>query len=97
VFAEGHAAIAADRISAQIRGTISSAEYGGRGICFMEFGGNAVGLVDVTFFGDQRTGALEGPSRELVAQKVKFGASRIRRLFGREWSNAVPEPVGPTG
>jgi sulfide:quinone oxidoreductase len=94
VFAEGHAAVAAERISAQIRQTSSSAEYGGRGICYLEFGGDQVALVDVTFFGDQRIGALEGPSRELAAQKAEFGASRIQRWFGREWSTTTPEPVG---
>ena len=96
VFAEGHAAVVAERISAQIRRATSSAEYGGRGICYLEFGGDAVGLVDVTFFGDQRTGALEGPSRELAAQKAEFGTSRIRRWFGREWASTVPEtePAG---
>jgi sulfide:quinone oxidoreductase len=94
VFAEGHAAVAAERISAQIRQTSTSAEYGGRGICYLEFGGDEVALVDVTFFGDQRIGALEGPSRELAAQKAEFGASRIQRWFGREWSTTAPETVG---
>jgi sulfide:quinone oxidoreductase len=97
VFAEGHAAVAAERISAQIRQTSSSAEYGGRGICYLEFGGDEVALVDVTFFGDQRIGALEGPSRELAAQKAEFGASRIQRWFGREWSTTAPKTVGSAG
>ncbi len=38
VFAEGHAAIAAQHIAAKIRGTTSAARYGGRGICYLEFG-----------------------------------------------------------
>ncbi|HUI47982.1 MAG TPA: FAD/NAD(P)-binding oxidoreductase, partial [Acidimicrobiia bacterium] len=73
VFAEGHAAVAADRISALVRGTTSSAEYGGRGICYLEFGQGQVAQVDVTFFGDQRRGLLVGPSSELAADKVQFG------------------------
>jgi sulfide:quinone oxidoreductase len=86
VFAEGHAAVAAERIAARIRGTTSSAEYGGRGICYLEFGGGEVALVDVTFFGDQRSGELIGPSATLAADKAQFGASRVRRWFGREWA-----------
>jgi sulfide:quinone oxidoreductase len=86
VFAEGQAAVAADRIAAMIRGNESSEQYAGRGICYLEFGENQVATVDVTFFGDQRTGALHGPSEELAADKAEFGSSRIRRWFGREWA-----------
>ncbi len=86
VFAEGHAAIAAEHISAMIRGTSSSAEYGGRGICYLEFGGDQIAQVDVTFFGDQKSGELVGPSEELVAEKAEFGSSRIKRWFGRDWT-----------
>ncbi|HEY6526081.1 MAG TPA: FAD/NAD(P)-binding oxidoreductase [Solirubrobacteraceae bacterium] len=85
VFAEGHAAIAAEHIAARIRGTTSSAQYGGRGICYLEFGADQVALVDVTFFGDQRSGELIGPSAALAADKAEFGSSRIKRWFGRDW------------
>jgi sulfide:quinone oxidoreductase len=85
VFAEGHARVAAEHVAARIRGTTSSAQYGGRGICYLEFGGDEVGMVDVTFFGDQRSGELIGPSTELAAEKAKFGSSRAERWFGREW------------
>ena len=85
VFAEGQAAVAAEQIAARIRGTTPSAQYGGRGICYLEFGRGQVALVDVTFFGDQRTGALIGPSEAFAAEKVEFGSSRIKRWFGREW------------
>jgi hypothetical protein len=30
---------------------------------------------------------LEGPSFDLADDKATFGATRIRRWFGREWSN----------
>jgi sulfide:quinone oxidoreductase len=86
VFAEGHAVVAADRIAALIRGTTSSAQYGGRGICYLEFGADQVALVDVTFFGDQRVGELVGPSAALAADKAEFGSSRIKRWFGRDWT-----------
>ena len=89
VFAEGHAVVAAQHIAARIRGTSSSAQYGGHGICYLEFGDDEVGMVDVTFFGDQRSGELIGPSTELAADKAQFGSSRAMRWFGREWS-AVP-------
>ncbi len=89
VFAEGQAAVAADRIAARIRGDAESAEYDGRGICYLEFGHDQVAKVDVTFVSGQAPrGGLEGPSRLLAADKVEFGTSRVRRWFGREW---VPE------
>ncbi|MDE3131328.1 MAG: NAD(P)/FAD-dependent oxidoreductase, partial [Acidobacteriota bacterium] len=84
-FAEGHAAIAAEHIAAAIRGETSSAQYTGRGICYLEFGDAGVGMVDVTFFRDQRSGRLVGPSHALAADKAAFGTSRVRRWFGRDW------------
>jgi sulfide:quinone oxidoreductase len=90
VFAEGHAAVAAEHISALIRGTESSAQYRGRGVCYIEFGDDQVAKVDITFFGDQRTGEIAGPAEELVAEKADFGSSRIRRWFGREWTATPP-------
>jgi sulfide:quinone oxidoreductase len=89
VFAEGHAAVAADHIAARIRGDTSEARYGGRGVCYLEFGKGRLAMVDVTFFGDERVGRLVGPSESLVAEKAEFGSSRARRWFGREWA-AVP-------
>jgi sulfide:quinone oxidoreductase len=86
VFAEGHAAVAAERIAAVIRGETSSTEYGGRGICYLEFGHRQVAAVDVTFLGDQRSGSMTGPSEALAADKARFGSTRIRRWFDRDWS-----------
>jgi sulfide:quinone oxidoreductase len=88
VFAEGQAAIAAQHIAARIRGATSDAEYGGRGICYLEFGHGQVALVDVTFFGDKRVGGLVGPSEAYKADKIDFGSSRILRWFGRDWRAA---------
>jgi sulfide:quinone oxidoreductase len=42
-------------------------------------------MVAVTFFGDQRSGELIGPSAALAADKAQFGSSRIKRWFGRDW------------
>jgi sulfide:quinone oxidoreductase len=87
VFAEGQAIVAAERIAARIRGAAETAEYDGRGICYVEFGQHRVAKVDVTFrSGQTPRGALEGPSEQLAADKVEFGTSRVRRWFGREWS-----------
>jgi sulfide:quinone oxidoreductase len=89
VFAEGQAAIAAERIAAEIRGEAGTAEYDGRGICYLEFGHGRVAKVDVTFLSGQApTGGLEGPSTDLTADKAEFGASRVQRWFGHEWAQA---------
>ena len=86
VFAEGQAAIVADRISALVRGAGESADYDGRGICYLEFGHDQVAKVDVTFLGGQApSGKLEGPSPALAADKSNFGSSRVQRWFGRTW------------
>jgi sulfide:quinone oxidoreductase len=86
VFAEGHAAVVAERIGALIKGASSDAEYGGRGVCYLEFGADEVAMVDVTFLGDERSGKLIGPSLALAADKAQFGASRVKRWFGGEWT-----------
>jgi sulfide:quinone oxidoreductase len=87
VFAEGQALIVADAILARARGGLSDARYDGHGICYMEFGHEQVGMVDVFFqAGLTPRGDLVGPSTDLMANKVEFGSSRIARWFGREWS-----------
>jgi sulfide:quinone oxidoreductase len=84
VFAEGQAAVVAERILAQVRGEAASREYDGHGMCYLEFGHDQVARVDVTFrTGEQPRGELEGPSQQLAAQKVDFGSTRIARWFGR--------------
>jgi sulfide:quinone oxidoreductase len=84
VFAEGQAAVVADRIVAQARSVGSSAEYGGQGICYLQFGRDEVAKVEVTFLSGQTPrGALQGPSPAFVADKAGFGETRVRRWFGR--------------
>src|SRR5262249_6653527 len=46
VFAEGQAAVVADAIVARHRADADAATYGGRGICYIEFGGDEVARVD---------------------------------------------------
>jgi sulfide:quinone oxidoreductase len=89
VFAEGRAAVVADRISALIRGADQSANYNDQGMCHLEFGHDQVARVDVTFLsGAKPTGGLDGPSQALAADKIEFGSSRIRGWFGRTWPGA---------
>lgn len=85
VFAEGQAAVAADHLIAQIKQTTSDSQYDGHGVCYIEFGEDEIGMVDVTFFGDQRSGRLIGPSPEYAEHKAEFGRSRIKRWFGKDW------------
>ncbi len=87
VFAEGQAAVVAAGIIAGQRGGDRSAPYDGNGLCYLEFGGDRVAKVDVTFTpGVPPSGTFEEPSSELVHEKSEFGATRIRRWFGRQWS-----------
>ena len=86
VFAEGQAAVVADRIVAQARSMGPSAEYGGQGICYLQFGRDEVAKVEVTFLsGQPPRGGLQGPSRAFLADKADFGRTRISRWFGRSW------------
>jgi sulfide:quinone oxidoreductase len=82
VFAEGAARVVAESLVAAIRGG-EHGVYGGRGSCYIEFGGGRVGRVDVDFFsGPTPTGTLAAPSAALVAEKQHFGSSRRARWFG---------------
>lgn len=90
VFAEGQAAVVAARILASLRGSADRAQYDGRGVCYLEFGGDQVAKVDVKFVAGRRpVGALIGPSADLAADKTAFGRDRIRRWFGHDWSSSA--------
>ena len=82
VFAEGQAKVVAQQISARVHGH-DAEPYDGRGTCYLEFGADRVGKVDVTFVpGKPPSGVLEGPSEDLAADKAYFGISRAARWFG---------------
>ena len=86
VFAEGQAAVAAERIIATARAEATGAEYSGNGICYLEFGQGQVAKVDVTFEpGQAPHGDFVEPSEAFMLDKREFGSSRIQRWFGRTW------------
>ena len=82
VFAEGQAAVIADRILAMARADGADTRYGGEGICYLEFGNDLVATVTATFLpGTSPTGLFAPPSAEIAAAKAQFGSSRIARWF----------------
>jgi sulfide:quinone oxidoreductase len=84
VFAEGAAKIVAAEIVAQLRGGLAPARYTGQGTCYIEFGHNQVGKVDVDFLsGPKPHGTFHGASEAIVAEKRLFRSSRLERWFGR--------------
>jgi sulfide:quinone oxidoreductase len=83
VFAEGAAKIAAESIIAEFDGKEQFSTYTGAGSCYIEFGENKVGRVDVDFFsGPSPKGIHVDASEDLVAEKEYFGSSRKARWFG---------------
>ena len=90
VFAEGQASVVADQIIALSEDRTAVGAYGGRGICYLEFGGGMVATVDVTFLsGAAPVGEIEGPSIALAASKEEFGSDRISRWFDRDWTAEI--------
>ena len=86
VFAEGQAVVVAEAIIARHQNRESETRYGGRGICYLEFGGEQVGRVEVTFLkGERPNGQFDEASSRHTADKAEFGTSRVRRWFGRDW------------
>jgi sulfide:quinone oxidoreductase len=82
VFSEGQAAVVADRIITQLRTDDGDAQYDGRGICFVEWGRNQVGRVEVTFRpGQPPVGTFDDASEAYMADKHDFGVSRVARWF----------------
>jgi sulfide:quinone oxidoreductase len=83
VFSEGAARIVAGSLIAEFQGGDAPAAYAGAGSCYVEFGANRVGRVDVDFLsGPSPTGSFLDPSVGLVREKEHFGASRQQRWFG---------------
>ena len=82
VFAEAAAAVVADDIAARLHGGELRRAYEGAGSCYLEFGGGLVAKVEANFLGGPKpTARIVGPSRELAADKLLFGATRRERWF----------------
>src|SRR5207344_1445804 len=77
VFAEGAARVVARQLIAAAEGTGQADGYDGRGSCYIEFGADRIGRVDIDFLtGPVPTGIFREPSSALRAEKAEFGASR---------------------
>ena len=88
VFAEGAARVVAAAVIAQLRGGPSPAAYTGAGSCYVEFGHDQVGRVDVDFLsGPKPTGTFQEPSEALAAEKALFGSSRLQRWSDNRCGN----------
>ena len=83
VFSEGAARVVAASLIAELQGGEQPAAYAGAGSCYVEFGGERVGRVDVDFLsGPSPTGSFIEPSVALAGEKQDFGSSRRARWFG---------------
>ena len=82
IFAEGAARTVAAEIIAEVQGSDAAAAYRGIGMCYIEFGGELVGRVDVEFLAGPPTGSYSEPSIAITEEKHLFGASRRSRWFG---------------
>ena len=83
-FAEGAARTVAAEILAEFRQSEAPAPYRGLGTCYVEFGSERVGRVDVEFLAGPPTGTYTEASAELLAEKLSSGTSRIARWFGMQ-------------
>ena len=96
VFAEAAARVVADDIAAGITGAEPPAPYEGIGNCYVEFGDGIVGKVEANFLGGpEPTARLLEPSREIAAEKSKFGPARRARWFGSDRAARTHSPAGP--
>ena len=83
VFSEGAARVVAASLIAELQGGEQPSAYAGAGSCYIEFGGDRVGRVDVAFLsGASPTGSFVEPSVALAGEKEDFGSSREARWFG---------------
>ncbi|MGO9021898.1 MAG: NAD(P)/FAD-dependent oxidoreductase [Syntrophobacteraceae bacterium] len=83
VFSEGAARVVAASLKAELQGGEPPSAYAGAGSCYIEFGGDRVGRVDVDFLsGPSPTASFIEPSVALVDEKQHFGSNRRARWFG---------------
>ncbi len=85
VFSEAAARVVASSIIADVQGSEQPPAYKGAGSCYIEFGADRVGRVDIDFFsGPSPTGRFFEPSVDLAGEKEHFGSSRRAHWFGLE-------------
>ena len=83
VFAEGAARVVAQTILAELQGNEPPPPFDGIGACYIEFGDERVGRVEVNFLSTPKpTGSFTEPSLNLVKDKAEFASSRQVRWFG---------------
>jgi sulfide:quinone oxidoreductase len=83
VFSEGAARVVAKSLIAEVMGGEKPAPYNGAAACYVEFGGERVGRVDVDFLsGPKPFGTYAEASTALAQEKKEFGSSRRARWFG---------------
>ena len=83
-FSEGAARVVAASLIADVQAGEQPPPYVGAGSCYVEFGRDRVGRVDVAFQpGVPPTGSFVEPSVALAGEKEDFGATREARWFGQ--------------
>ena len=83
VFSEGAARVVAASLITEIQSGEQVSAYDGAGSCYIEFGGDRVGRVDVIFPPEgSPSGSFAEPSLALAREKQDFGSSREARWFG---------------
>ena len=79
MFAEGAAKALAATLVGEVRGTGAVGHHEGKGSCYIEFGADRIGRVDVDFLsGPSPTGTFQEPSDELrvLKERVRLGPPR---------------------
>ena len=83
VFSEGAARVVAAALIAELQGGERPPAFTGKGTCYIEFGDDRVGRVEVDFLsGPSPKGSFTEPSVALASEKQHFGSSRRARWFG---------------
>lgn len=81
-FAEGAARVAAESILSDLNGTPPPEPFKGTGTCYIEFGDDRVGRMDVDFFsGSVPTGSYFEPTDAFAGEKLYAGTTRLARWF----------------
>jgi sulfide:quinone oxidoreductase len=81
-FAEGAARVAAASILSDLNGTPPPEPFKGTGTCYIDFGNDRVGRMDVDFFsGPSPTGSYSKPEDAFAGDKLYAGTTRLARWF----------------